>query len=102
MCRIEPGELAPTRNPRTRATALIAVVHPLGVRDRAGNDLYSLEVVMTVDGRREHRVLASRVPPAARPLLVAGATVPVTLVGAPDADDVTIDWPAALADAEAR
>jgi hypothetical protein len=81
--------------------AVLLAVLPLDAQTPAGEDATGLVLSVTIVGQPPHQVqVGVHVPPDARHLLVAGRDLPASAT-ADGVESVTIDWPAALAEAAA-
>jgi hypothetical protein len=81
--------------------AVLLAVLPLDAQTPAGEDATGLVLSVTIVGQPPHQLqVGVHVPPDARQLLVAGRDLPARAT-ADGVESVTIDWPAALAEAAA-
>lgn len=79
--------------------AVLLAVLPLDAQTPAGEDATGLILSVTIVGQPPHQVqVGVHVPPEARHLLVAGRDLPARATE-DGVESVTIDWPAAMAEA---
>jgi hypothetical protein len=79
--------------------AVIVQSQPLGMRNKAGDDVYAFALTIMAPDRAPYQIqVGNPVPAAALPLLYPGKTVPAKRMPNGADVEVAIDWQAALAE----